>query len=155
MNRFFVTMVAWMTSGCAEASTVATVGEAGLLGWSAPVHHRADHGDSWTEAEFMVGTAYRVSAWLTDAGRSAILEPSGIEQRLRTADGPDGGKVEGLGEVSEAGIERVRMVPARPGTLYLEAVYQGDVVDVAPLTVTAGRLEVDDGVVYGVDDGRW
>ena len=123
--------------------------------WSAPVFYRGSAPDSWDEAEFVVGTAYRVSALLTDAGTSAVLDPSAIEQRLRTVDGPDGGGLDGLGEVSEAGIERVRMVPARAGTLYLEAEYQGDVIDVAPLTVVSGRIEVDDGVVYGVDDGRW
>ena len=63
--------------------------------------------------------------------------------------------VDALGEYSASGVEVVRMRPELVGVLYLEAVYQDDVVDVVPLDVMAGRLQVDDGVVYGVGDGRW
>ena len=155
MHRLHTLMVAWMTSGCTSESTVATLGEAGLVVWSTTVFHRGEAPGSWAEADFSVGTAYRVSALLTDAGTSAILEPDTIEQRLRTADGPDAGRVDALGEYSASGVEVIRMRPELVGVLYLEAVYQEDVVDVVPLDVMAGRLQVDDGVVYGVDDGRW
>jgi hypothetical protein len=148
-------MVAWISSGCTSESTVATLGEAGLVVWSTTVFHRGEGPGSWDQAEFVVGTPYRVSALLTDDGSSAILEPHTIEQRLRVADGPDAGSVEALGEYTTSDIEVVRMRPEVVGTLYLEAVYQGNVVDVAPLEVMAGRVEVDDGVVYGVEDGRW
>lgn len=155
MHRLHLFMVAWMASGCTSESTVATLGEAGLVVWSTTVFHRGEAPGSWAEAAFSVGSSYRVSALLTDAGTSAILEPDTIEQRLRTANGPDAGNIDVLDEYSASGVEVIRMRPELAGILYLEAVYQDDVIDVAPLDVMPGRLQVDDGVVYGVDDGRW
>ncbi len=155
MSRIFSALCAVLTVGCASESTVATVGEAGLLVWATTVFHGSDAPDSWADADFLMGAAYRVTAELTADGSSAILEPQTIGQRLRLADGAQGGTVEPLGQYSASIIEEVRMTPETTGTLYLEAIYQDDVVDVVALTVLSGRIQVDDGVVYGVDDGRW
>ena len=155
MNRLLSALCASIAVGCASESTVAIVGEAGLLVWVTTVFHGSDAPDSWADADFVVDASYRVSTELTEAGSSAILEPQTIAQRLRMADGAAGGTVEPLGAYSASVIEEVRMVPGTTGTLYLEATYQGDVVDVVALSVMSGRVQVDDGVVYGADDGRW
>jgi hypothetical protein len=155
MRPFFAGICVWCAAGCASEQTVAVLGEAGLVAWSTTVYYSGDAPSSWAEAAFAAGDSYTLTAVLTDDGTSSILAPDTITHRLRFADGESAGTVEHREEWSSAGIPIVDAEPTTAGTAYLEALYQGEVVDVVAMTVIAGRVQVDDGVVYGVDDGRW
>jgi len=142
-------------SGCVSEQSVAILGEAGLIAWSTTVYYTGDAPTGWEDASFATHQPYTITAVLTDTGTSSILEPHTVTHRLRDADGADAGEVEHLEDLSSSGIPSFRAVPGHAGTIYIEATYQDEVVDVAALTVIAGRVQVDDGVVYGPDDGRW
>lgn len=135
---------------------MAVLGEAGLIAWSTTVYYTGAAPSGWEDARFVTGQPYTITAVLTDDGAAVVDAPELLVHRLRTAADDDAGTVELEGGVSSAGIPSVVATPADSGTLYLEAASSTGVVDVVALTVSAGRVQVDDGLVYGVDaDGRW
>ena len=150
-------------TGCASSTTIETVGEAGLLVYRTTVMHTGSPPSTWADAHFALGETYAVTVELTELGAASLSEPDAVVHRMQVAGeyaaAPDeeslAGEVVHLPAADGRDVPDLELTFSMAGTVWLEALADGESVDVVELEVVAGHVEVPDGVVYGREDGRW
>lgn len=143
---------AWLVcTGCGGRTTLSTEGEAGVLVYTATVEHFGAAPTDWDGARFALSEAHTLSVATTADGARAISEPAAVWHRLREGEG----RVMMLEPTGEDDVPDVVFSPSATGTVWLEALEGGTVIEAVSLEIVAGRVVDTGSFVAGADAARW